>query len=96
MDDATKKTLDLIEGASERLNIAEKGRQLIVVVRDYVDDGDLENAARVLGDIDDLYFEEYMYEQCANDELLADAVATLIEVLGMGFWILVRPRQYLS
>lgn len=94
MDDRYRDTLALIETISSTLTVIERGNQLIQVVKDYLNDGDNESALRVLGKIDADYFETHMYQEAAKSTLLADSIATIIEVLGLGFAILARPREY--
>lgn len=91
MDSTRRSTLDLIELAAADVSIAERGRQLLHVVRDYVDDGDIVRAREVLCKIEPVYYEEYMYLQVIEDSLLGEAVARLVEVLGHDFWMFGRP-----
>lgn len=91
MDPDKKRTLDLVEEAVAHVGVAERGRQLIHVVRDYVEDGDALYARTVLARIDPEYFEDHMYRQAAEDAAFAAVVADLIDALGLGFVVLGRP-----
>ncbi len=85
----------MIETLSKSLSVIDRGNQLIHVVRDYLEDGQNDEAIRVLGQIDTEYFEIHMYEEASKHSLLADSIADIIEILGLGFSVLARPRSYL-
>lgn len=90
MDAQTRTTLELIEEVSRSLSPEERGRQLVYVVRDYAEDGDLLRARDVLRQVDEEYFSDHMYRHAVEDTLFGEAVARLIELLGYGFWLLAR------
>lgn len=85
MDDDRRRTLDLIEATVHRLSVEERGRQLVLVVWDYLDDGDRLNARRVLQKLERRYFEEFMPRHAVADPDLARAVADIFEVFGSDF-----------
>jgi hypothetical protein len=96
MDPDKKAALDLIEAVAKDLPVPDRGKQLMAVARDYVDDGDLPYAREVLGKIEATYFEEFMYQQAAEDTLFAEVVADVIEVFGLGFSVLARPVSFIN
>lgn len=91
MDDERRRTLALIEHAVRFSTPEERGRQLVLVVRDYVEDVDLPEALRVLRSIEQSYFEGPIYLQAAEERAFGEAVALLIETFGLGFAVLARP-----
>lgn len=95
MDSKFRDTLRLIEEIAPTLSVIQRGNQLIHIVKDYLNDGDNESALRVLGKIDQVYFEDNMYVEAAADRALSEAIADIIEMLGLGFSVLARPRSYL-
>jgi transcriptional regulator len=95
VDSKTRETLLVIEGISASLSVVQRGNQLIHIVKDYLQAGENDDALRVLAKIDMAYFDEHMYEEAALDQGLAESIADIIEMLGLGFSVLARPRSYL-
>lgn len=91
MDDAKRRTLGLIEASVKHVSVAERGRQLVLVVRDYAADGDLAEACRVLRRIEQVYLDDHIHRHAAADPDFGLAVALLIDTFGLGFAILARP-----
>lgn len=91
MDDAKRRTLGLIEASVRYVPASERGRQLILVVRDYVAADELSEARRVLRGIEQPYLDGDLYVHAAADRDFAEAVALLIDVFGLGFAVLARP-----
>lgn len=92
MDDEKRKTLTLIEIASVSLSVAERGRQLLFVVKDHIEDGNLLYARGVLEKIDTPYFTEHLPRQVPTDSLLADALAVVIDAFGHDLTLIRRPQ----
>jgi hypothetical protein len=90
MDDEKRSSLTLIVALAVKLPLADRGMQLIHVVRQFVDDEDLAEARRVLRLIPNDYYADHMYTDALKDGVLRDDVARLIEVLGYGFWLFAR------
>lgn len=90
MDARKRESLRLIIEIAVQLSVADCGMQLIHVVREYVDDGDLKEARAILKMIPTEYFSDFMYTQALTDGIVKNDVARLIEVLGYGFNLLAR------
>jgi len=82
VDPERKATLDLIEAAVAYTSVAVRGKQLLYVVRDYVEDGDLIYARTVLAKVDSSYFSKYIYQHAVEDSLFAEAVAVVVRTFG--------------
>lgn len=78
MDPTKKSALDLIEASVHKLKVGDRGHQLMCVAADYIEDGQLDQARRVLGIIDEAYYD------CAPllEKPYMDAVARVVEVFG--------------
>jgi hypothetical protein len=90
MDDQMRQTLRTIEVYVKTISLDARGKALVAIVRDHVDDDNMMEARRVLKSIPQDYFSDYMYAQAVEDKMFGEAVARLIEVLGYGFWLLAR------
>lgn len=77
MDDAKKKTLELIEKQAHRMTDEERGKQLVIVARDYVVDGQRMRGVEVLRKIEPEYFEKTIVQQALEDAGLATAITDL-------------------
>jgi hypothetical protein len=82
MDDEKRKTLTLIEVASRTLSVADRGKQLLHIVKDYIEDGDLRYAKGVLERIETSYFTEHLPKQLPEDSLLSESLAIVVEAFG--------------
>jgi hypothetical protein len=91
MDERHRATLVLIETAAEGLGVADKGKQLLQVARDYLDDGDAVYARTVLCKIDVEYFTKHLPAQAVADMGLAQALAALVEFFGTDLVLVLRP-----
>lgn len=91
MDDVKRNTLQLMEAVAETFSTERKGRHLIGVVAEYINEFDLLNAKRVLCKIETAYFDNHMYVQAADDGMLARDIATIINEFGLGFAVLTKP-----
>lgn len=87
MDPEKRRTLLAIERESKRLDLADRGHQLLAVVADYIDAEDLVEARRVLGLIDDAYYD------CAppSGQVYLSAIARVVEVFGGDLRLFARP-----
>ncbi len=92
MTEHKRATLALIEEAAIRCKLADRGRALLLIVVDHVDDDGLVEALRVLRLIPIDYFTEHLPHDI-SDETIGAATARLIEVLGLDFWRLALPAQ---
>lgn len=91
MDDERRNTLRLIERAVRFATPEERGRQLILVVRDYVEDSDMAEAVRVLRLVEQSYLDRGLLAHANDSRDFGAAVALLIETLGLDFTVLARP-----
>jgi hypothetical protein len=87
MDSETKATLKLIEQESMQLELESRGRQLVYLARDYLEDEDLFEVRRLLRLVEASYFTDFMHQHIADDGGYAKAIAHLVEVLGHDFWL---------
>lgn len=86
MDSVKKRTLDLIEASVGELSVRGRGRQLLLVARDYAEEDELVEVRRILRTVEDKFY-EMLPEVAASDFDVRMAIATFIEKLGMD-WIL--------
>jgi hypothetical protein len=93
VDQVKKRTLALIEASVSRLDYRERGRQLLLVARDYADDGDLVEVRRILRVVEARFY-DVLPQVAAGDAEVRLAVASFIDALGMD-WILwaMQPRD---
>jgi hypothetical protein len=91
VDDVKRDSLRLIIELAIQLPALDCGMQLLHVVRQFVDAGEMVEARAVLRLIPTVYFTDYLQVQALGDSILRDDVARLIEVLGLGFWFFARP-----
>lgn len=92
MDGARRRTLALIEATVGVLSLRDRGRQLMLVARDFVDDDDLVEATRVLRSVDIAFYDD-LPTYAAADEDLRLAIASFIEALGMDWILLAQPAS---
>jgi hypothetical protein len=90
MDDETKGTLALIEREAMNLELESKGRQLVFLAFDFLEVENFGEVRRLLRLIDTDYFMDYMPQHLVGDQAYSNAVARLIEVLGVEFWLFSR------
>lgn len=90
MDDETLRTLKLIESESMDLELESKGRQLVFLANDYLEVENLVEVRRLLRLIGTKYFIDYMPQHLVGDQGFSNAVARLVEVLGVDFWLFSR------
>jgi hypothetical protein len=91
MDPEKKKTLHLIELIVRSLPLAVRGKHLVFLVKDYIEDYDNVYARSLIRQIDPIYFERYIYAQAAEDSMLRDAIAVIIDNFGLGWTMLAHP-----
>lgn len=82
MDPEWKRTLALIESILYTLDDNERGRQVLMLMKDYIDDGDLKRAHSLIFAVPKDYIESQLVVDCACDRRIAAALAAVIEALG--------------
>jgi hypothetical protein len=87
MDDQHRATLQLMASLVERLGPKDAGYQLILIARDYVEAGELDEARKHLAMLPATYVDDYMPNDIFNNEEFGHAVALLIDVFGLNFWM---------
>lgn len=90
MDAEKRKSLRLIIELAVQLPTPDCGMQLLHVVREFADDGDMVEARAVMRLIPREYYGDFMYVQGLTDGIVRDDVARLIEIFGYGFWLFAR------
>ncbi len=90
MDSVKRDSLRLIIELAVQLPVDECGMQLIHVVREFADDGNMLEARAVMRLIPKNYYGDFMYKQGLTDGIVRDDIARLIEIFGYGFWLLAR------
>lgn len=83
MDDQYRATLKLISDFADRLEVSNAGYQLILIARDFVEDGNLIEARDHLARIKPEYFRDYIHKHVEMNEDFAQAVALLIDTFGL-------------
>lgn len=83
MDEERKSTLRLMASLVDRLSVRDAGYQLILIAKDYAEDGDLVEARNHLARIHRDYFTDHIHDHVAASKDFAQAVALLIDIFGV-------------